>query len=147
MQARLVSLDGQVSVPLKNDINVVGRKEGICDVILDRGNVSKLHCLIIKTDGLLLVRDLGSTNGTLVNGQRVSRGALLPGDELSFASLKFQVQFGAGAGLDGEVLPADRTEVMPLVPEAGIAEAALESLSESSSSSSENLDEFPLPEL
>ena len=147
MQARLVSLDGQVSVPLKNDINVVGRKEGICDVILDRGNVSKLHCLIIKTDGLLLVRDLGSTNGTLVNGQRVSRGALLPGDELSFASLKFQVQFGADAGLDGEVLPADRTEVMPLVPDAGIAEAAMESLPESSSSSSENLDEFPLPEL
>ena len=138
MQARLVSLDGQVSVPLNNDINVVGRKEGICDVLLDRGNVSKLHCLIIKTDGLLLVRDLGSTNGTLVNGQRVSRGALLPGDELSFASLKFQVQFGAG--MDGEVLPADRTEVMPLVPESGIAEAAIDSLSE-------NLDEFPLPEL
>ena len=46
MQARLVSLDGQVSVPLNNDINVVGRKEGICDVLLDRGNVSKLHCLI-----------------------------------------------------------------------------------------------------
>ena len=133
MQARLVSLDGQVSVPLNNDINVVGRKEGICDVLLDRGNVSKLHCLIIKTDGLLLVRDLGSTNG-----QRVSRGALLPGDELSFASLKFQVQFGAG--MDGEVLPADRTEVMPLVPESGIAEAAIDSLSE-------NLDEFPLPEL
>ncbi|MBO09849.1 MAG: hypothetical protein CMJ68_03715 [Planctomycetaceae bacterium] len=138
MQARLVSLDGQVSVPLNNDINVVGRKEGICDVLLDRGNVSKLHCLIIKTDGLLLVRDLGSTNGTLVNGQRVSRGALLPGDELSFASLKFQVQFGAG--VDGEVSPADRTEVMPLVPESGIAEAAIDSLSE-------NLDEFPLPEL
>ena len=138
MQARLVSLDGQVSVPLNNDINVVGRKEGICDVLLDRGNVSKLHCLIIKTDGLLLVRDLGSTNGTLVNGQRVSRGALLPGDELSFASLQFQVQFGAG--VDGEVSPADRTEVMPLVPESGIAEAAIDSLSE-------NLDEFPLPEL
>ena len=66
MQARLVSLDGQVSVPLNNDINVVGRKEGICDVLLDRGNVSKLHCLIIKTDGLLLVRDLGSTNGCLL---------------------------------------------------------------------------------
>ncbi len=138
MQARLVSLDGQVSVPLNNDINVVGRKEGICDVLLDRGNVSKLHCLIIKTDGLLLVRDLGSTNGTLVNGQRVSRGALLPGDELSFASLKFQVQFGAG--VDGGLSPADRTEVMPLVPESGIAEAAIDSLSD-------NLDEFPLPEL
>ena len=145
MQARLVSLDGQTSISLKNDITVVGRKRGVCDVFLDRGNVSKLHCLIIKTDGLLLVRDLGSTNGTLVNGQRVSRGALLPGDELSFASLKFQVQFGSGEGF-GEALPAERTEVMPLLPEAGVAGDVIEALPEDPSSS-DSLDEFPLPDL
>ena len=142
MQARLVSLDGQTSISLKNDITVVGRKRGVCDVFLDRGNVSKLHCLIIKTDGLLWVRDLGSTNGTLVNGQRVSRGALLPGDELSFASLRFQVQFGADAAAGEEGMPAERTEVMPLVPETGVADALSEE-----SLSSDSLDEFSLPEL
>jgi len=146
MQARLVSLDGQTSIPLKNDVVVVGRKRGVCDVFLDRGNVSKLHCLIVKTDGLLLVRDLGSTNGTLVNGQRVSRGALLPGDELSFASLKFQVQFGAAAADGGEPLPGERTEVMPMVPESGVAEEVIEDLPEEPSSS-DSLDAFPLPEL
>ena len=93
MKACLVSPDGQTTISLKNDITVVGRKQGVCDVFLDRGNVSKIHCLIIKTDGLLLVRDLGSTNGTMVNGQKVSRGALLPGDELSFASLTFPVSY------------------------------------------------------
>ena len=139
MKACLVSPDGQTTISLKNDITVVGRKQGVCDVFLDRGNVSKIHCLIIKTDGLLLVRDLGSTNGTLVNGQKVSRGALLPGDELSFASLTFQVQFGAE--MSG-VLSPERTEAMPVVPEPGGWGATSEE-----SDSSDSLDEFPLPEV
>ena len=146
MQARLVTLDGQTSIPLKNDITVVGRKRGVCDVFLDRGNVSKLHCLIIKTDGLLLVRDLGSTNGTLVNGQRVSRGALLPGDELSFASLNFQVQFGPDSGGAMEVSSDERTEVMPVVPDPGIVGDVIEALPEDASAS-DHLDDFPLREL
>ena len=54
-----------------------------------------MHCVIVKTDGLLLLRDLGSTNGTRVNGQRVRRAALLPNDELTIAGYKFRVQFGA----------------------------------------------------
>ena len=139
MQACLVSPDGQTTISLKNDIIVVGRKQGVCDVFLDRGNVSKIHCLIIKTDGLLLVRDLGSTNGTLVNGQRVSRGALLPGDELSFGSLTFQVQFGAE--MSGAMSP-ERTEAMPVVPEPGVEGSA-----SGESDSSDSLDEFPLPEV
>ena len=139
MKACLVSPDGQTTISLNNDITVVGRKQGVCDVFLDRGNVSKIHCLIIKTDGLLLVRDLGSTNGTSVNGQRVSRGALLPGDELSFASLTFQVQFGAE--MSGALSP-ERTEAMPVVSEPGVEGAVSEE-----SDSSDSLDEFPLPEV
>jgi pSer/pThr/pTyr-binding forkhead associated (FHA) protein len=49
--------------------------------------------VIVRTDGLLLLRDLGSTNGTRVNGQRVRRAALLPNDQLNIASLRFRVQF------------------------------------------------------
>jgi pSer/pThr/pTyr-binding forkhead associated (FHA) protein len=147
MQARLVSLDGQTSIPLKNDITVVGRKRGVCDVFLDRGNVSKLHCLIIKTDGLLLVRDLGSTNGTLVNGQRVRRGALLPGDELSFASLNFQVQFGVASGGAMEASADERTEVMPVVPDPGVAGDVIEALPEDGSPGSDHLDDFPLQDV
>jgi pSer/pThr/pTyr-binding forkhead associated (FHA) protein len=63
-------------------------------MIVDRESVSKLHCIVVKTDGLLFVRDLGSTNGTKVNGQKVIRGALLPGDELAFASAKYTVVLG-----------------------------------------------------
>ena len=73
----------------------------------------KLHCLLVKTDGLLFVRDLGSTNGTKVNGQRVTRGALLPGDELAFASVKYTVHLGPDQ--DQIVASHESTEMIGLV--------------------------------
>jgi pSer/pThr/pTyr-binding forkhead associated (FHA) protein len=63
-------------------------------VRLDHKSVSKLHCVIVKTDGVLLLRDLGSTNGTRVNGQRIRRAALLPNDTVAVANLKYTVKFG-----------------------------------------------------
>ena len=83
---------------LVKDLTVVGRKDD-CDLRLDHKSISKQHCIIVKTDGLLLIRDLGSTNGTRVNGQRVRRAALLPNDQLGVASLKFKVHLGAGEPL------------------------------------------------
>ncbi len=94
MQAQLIPQAGGDPIILKNDITLVGRRQNVCDLIIDRPSISKLHCLVVKTDGLLFIRDLGSTNGTKVNGQRVSRGAILPGDELAFASVKFCVHLG-----------------------------------------------------
>src|SRR4029077_1146763 len=73
---------------------VVGRLAEHCDIVLDRKSISKIHCIIARTDGLLFVRDLDSTNGTKVNGQRIIRGALLPGDQLAFAGEKFRVHLG-----------------------------------------------------
>jgi pSer/pThr/pTyr-binding forkhead associated (FHA) protein len=109
MLAKLIPIDGSAPIELTEDVTVVGRKQGICDLIVDRNSVSKLHCLVVKTDGLLFVRDLGSTNGTKVNGQRVTRGALLPGDELAFASAKFRVHLGPG---EPEAGNHDRTEML-----------------------------------
>ncbi len=109
MRAQLIPLDGGDPVVLTRDVTLVGRKRNLCDLYLDRKSVSKLHCLIVKTDGLLFIRDLGSTNGTRVNGQRVTRGALLPGDELSFAGVRFRVHLGPGEPEPG---PEEKTEIM-----------------------------------
>jgi pSer/pThr/pTyr-binding forkhead associated (FHA) protein len=95
MRAQLVPLDGGEPIEITKDLTVVGRKED-ADLRLDHKSVSKLHCVIVRTDGLLLIRDLGSTNGTRVNGQRVRRAALLPNDQLSIASFRFKVYLGPG---------------------------------------------------
>src|SRR6202048_1577690 len=93
MRAQLIPLDGSGTINIDRDVTLVGRQEG-CDMRIQHKSVSKMHCVIARTDGLLLVRDLGSTNGTRVNGQRVRRAALLPNDQLSIASCKFRVYLG-----------------------------------------------------
>ena len=118
MLAKLISIDGDRPIVLAKDVTVVGRKRGVCDVYIDRSSVSKLHCVIVKTDGLLFIRDLGSTNGTKVNGQRVTRGALLPGDELAFANARFRVYLGPDEP-EADAAPPDRTEVMESFPADG----------------------------
>ena len=94
MQAKLIPLDGGAPYKITRDVTIVGRSRELCDLTIEQSSISKLQCLIARTDGLLFIRDLASTNGTKVNGQRVTRGALLPGDELAFASVKFRVHLG-----------------------------------------------------
>src|SRR5262249_33416557 len=106
MRAQLIPLDGGEPVEIVKDMTLVGRKED-CDLNLDHKSVSKLHCVIVKTDGLLLVRDLGSTNGTRVNGQRARRAALLPNDQLHIASVKYRINLGAG---EPPVSPSEQTQ-------------------------------------
>jgi pSer/pThr/pTyr-binding forkhead associated (FHA) protein len=122
MRAQFLPVDGGPAIDIVKDMTLVGRKED-CDLRLDHKSVSKMHCIIVKTDGLLLLRDLGSTNGTRVNGQRVRRAALLPNDQVAFASFKFKVAFGAD---DKLAVPApehtqrlDAKEVAALMGKAG----------------------------
>ncbi len=97
MRAHLIPIKGGGRpIQITRDVTLVGRQDSLCDICLRKSSISKMHCLIVRTDGLLFIRDLGSTNGTKVNGQRVIRGALLPGDELAFAGEKFRVEMGPG---------------------------------------------------
>lgn len=93
MRAQLIPQDGGKPLSVDRDLMLVGRGEE-CDLRLDHKSVSKIHCILAKTDGLLFLRDLGSTNGTRVNGQRVRRAALLPNDRVAFAGFVFQVALG-----------------------------------------------------
>jgi pSer/pThr/pTyr-binding forkhead associated (FHA) protein len=109
MRARLIPLDGSDPIEITRDLTVVGRKED-CDLRLDHKSVSKMHCVLVKTDGLLLLRDLGSTNGTRVNGQRVRRAALLPNDQVAIAGFKFRVYLGP----DHEPVPEENSATVRL---------------------------------
>ena len=122
MRARLIPVDGGAAVELVKDLTLIGRGDD-CDLLLDHKSVSKRHCVLVKTDGLVLIRDLGSTNGTRVNGQRVRRGSLLPNDDLSVANFRFTLKFGdapipspdgAARGANGNRDASSATEHVPL---------------------------------
>lgn len=51
------------------------------------------HCLVSLVEGQLVVWDLGAPGGTLVNGMRVNKSAVKPGDTLSLAGSSFQVNY------------------------------------------------------
>lgn len=109
MRVQLLPIEGGEPITIAKDLVLVGRKDD-CDIQLDHKSVSKQHCVIVKTDGLLLLRDLGSTNGTRVNGQRIRRAALLPNDQLNIASLRFKVAFSADE--EPAVEPSEYTQQM-----------------------------------
>jgi predicted component of type VI protein secretion system len=93
MKAELVPENGDPPIPIVRDLTVVGRRE-FCDVVIPHHSLSKRHCLLVKTDGLLVIRDLGTTNGTKVKGQRIRWAALLPDDRITLGSYKFRVYLG-----------------------------------------------------
>ena len=62
-----------------------------CDVVLASDAVSRRHARLVFRDGHWLVCDLGSTNGTTVNGARVGRCRLRPGDRVMFADTPVRI--------------------------------------------------------
>ncbi len=96
-RAMLVFLGGTnvgAMVPLNVADVVIGR-DVECDVILGDDGVSRRHARILAEDsGEYAVEDLGSTNGTTVNGEQVKRQTLRDGDRISLGRtvLKFVLQ-------------------------------------------------------
>ena len=82
----LVLPDGQ-RVPMGADPLVIGRLPD-CDVVLADSNVSRRHAELRRKDDGIFVVDLGSTNGTRVNGTRVREQLLGSGDEVSVGSTR-----------------------------------------------------------
>ena len=66
------------------------------DFIVDAALVSRLHCRFVLYDGNRLdVEDLGSTNGTWVNGRKVEKAPLAPGDTIKVGRVEFAVKAAA----------------------------------------------------
>ena len=92
MLAQLIPVDGGRPIDISRDVTVVGRKRSLCDLTVDHASVSKLQCLIIRTDGLLFIRDLGSTNGTMLNGQEIDGDVPLEaGDLIAVGSVRLKL--------------------------------------------------------
>jgi pSer/pThr/pTyr-binding forkhead associated (FHA) protein len=93
----LVPVGGGDSIPLQREHLTVGRRNS-CDIYLPFHTVSGLHCELAFRDGYWFIRDLGSTNGVKVNGQRLQQKVLRPGDEVSIAKRKFTIHYTIPVG-------------------------------------------------
>jgi adenylate cyclase len=121
----LVPVGGGDPIPLRRGTLTIGRRES-CDISLKFPNISGLHCeLAFKDAGFWQVRDLGSTNGIKVNGERVLNRALRPGDEIAIAKRKYKIQYNltpSGEAALEAVLTADEDVFsQSLLEKAGLA--------------------------
>jgi pSer/pThr/pTyr-binding forkhead associated (FHA) protein len=82
-----------LNVPLPADRPlVIGRKRG--DLILDDPLVSGSHCQIVAKEGGFVLQDLGSTNGTQIDGRMVREAVLKPGVEIGVGSSRMVLYVG-----------------------------------------------------
>lgn len=72
-------------IKLAKPVLYVGRRED-CDIVFNDPSVSRRHARIDFWGGQYTVRDLNSTNGTLINGKKVSLGLLKEGDTVTFGT-------------------------------------------------------------
>jgi pSer/pThr/pTyr-binding forkhead associated (FHA) protein len=76
----------------RGSVKTVGRTAR-ADFILDAALVSRLHCrLTADASDQLVVEDLKSTNGTVVNGKKIQRAVLREGDTLTVGRVEFAVK-------------------------------------------------------
>ena len=75
-------------------VKTIGRSTG-AEFMVDAALVSRLHCQLTATADSLHVKDLGSTNGTFVNGHRVTAAQLKHGDRLSIGRMELLVSKSA----------------------------------------------------
>ncbi len=80
-------------IPLTKTEIMIGRRPGN-DICVDFENVSGKHCKLRFMNGLWMVRDLGSTNGTTVNGSLISsEQSIMPEEELGLAGHLFTIDY------------------------------------------------------
>lgn len=82
----------QQALPLTDGVHLAGRDDA-CALVIDASTVSRHHARLTVIAGAATIEDLGSTNGTHVNGARIAGPARLDvGDELSLGSERLQIR-------------------------------------------------------
>jgi adenylate cyclase len=125
MYGELQPLGGGDPIPLLKPTLVVGRRES-ADIVLRFPNVSGTHCELSLVDGYWFVKDMGSSNGTKVNGSRVSEQRLDPGDTLSVAKHEYEVSYEP-ARLGATSAPTEKTSNSDVFSRSLLETAGLES--------------------
>lgn len=135
MFGQLIPLGGGDPIPLRKPKLMVGRRPS-CDIQLDFPNVSSQHCELEFVNGYWRVRDLHSSNGTKVNGERVDEKFVQPGDNITFAKHRFEIEYTP----DPNAAPVEEVDPMSisLLEKAGLGRSAVSRRSNRSGSGATN---------
>lgn len=112
--------------PIRPGTNVIGR-EG--DVTIADGRASRRHAQITSTNDVLVLEDLGSTNGTKVDGTAIPQGekrTLNGGEKVSFGGVEMTLSLpGAKGGNTTQVFASNKTAAISAAPKVEVAPATL----------------------
>jgi pSer/pThr/pTyr-binding forkhead associated (FHA) protein len=119
----MIPVGGGDNIPLIKPVLSLGRRPS-CDIQLNFSNISGLHCELTFNDGIWIIRDLNSTNGVKVNGNRVAKKVLHPGDTISIGKRDYTIEYTLSRGRQALAELLEETEelsAIPLLEKAGLA--------------------------
>lgn len=115
MEAKLIVVGGKANkrqISLKLPM-VIGRTRE-AGLTVDHPMVSRRHCELSESNGLVLIRDLGSLNGTFVGAKQINEAPLRPADEFTVGPVTFRVEYkyaGEGTAVEGgSITPSEALE-------------------------------------
>ncbi|MEO8226473.1 MAG: FHA domain-containing protein, partial [Gemmatimonadota bacterium] len=89
---RLVSFDGAQTFEIAEGRTIVVGRGVVSDVAVHDPTISRRHAELTATAEGVQVKDLGSSNGTCINGGRLKSGRMAPGDSVTFGKVVFQLE-------------------------------------------------------
>ncbi|HXG46463.1 MAG TPA: FHA domain-containing RING-H2 finger protein [Methylomirabilota bacterium] len=109
---------GTTTVELKPGVTRIGRSPEN-DLPILHATVSSFHCEMVVTDGSVIVRDLGSTNGTFIDNHKVAEQTLAAGQMLRLGDVELVLDPGP-ARVAIPTLPAQPTRLAVTLPEGAL---------------------------
>jgi pSer/pThr/pTyr-binding forkhead associated (FHA) protein len=87
----LIALSDSPDIAVDGELAVIVGRHPKCHARLDSEQVSRRHCILIRDGEDVVVKDIGSQNGTWINGRRVKNGRLEPGDEITIKPFRYRL--------------------------------------------------------
>jgi predicted component of type VI protein secretion system len=109
------------SLRLIEGVNSIGRHDD-CLIRIRSSQVSRRHCELFEDDGRLIIRDLGSANGTFVNGKRIgSQQVVKPGDVITVGGVTLRIDSDSPPTSAASPSPGDTAEqeALTAIPDDG----------------------------
>jgi pSer/pThr/pTyr-binding forkhead associated (FHA) protein len=120
----LVPVGGGDPIPLHQELLTIGRRSS-CDICLNYQNISGTHCELAYQNGFWMIRDLNSSNGTKIKGERIipqTWKALRPNEEIKIGSHRFTIEYTLqnSVGLEAAMSEEEDIYSQSLLEKAGL---------------------------